>query len=202
MARFPTREAEVASLAGTMIYGLTEFAGDFPACPVTVETLQEALNRFTTAKESAATAQGAAAAAFSEKEDAMQGLTEYMKDVLRYAETAARHDESKLKNIGWSAKKEPGTLQIPGAPRTLEVKREGRGWVYLDWKTPADGGSVSAYRVLRRPLGDEDWKEVGLCFESMTVLTDQPLGIQLEYQVIAANKAGESLPSNLITVSL
>ena len=46
MARFPTREAEVASLAGTMIYGLTEFAGDFPACPVTVETLQEALDRF------------------------------------------------------------------------------------------------------------------------------------------------------------
>ena len=71
MAKFPTREAEVASLAGTMIYGLTEFAGDFPSCPVAVETLQEALDRFTRAKETAATAQGAAATAFSEKEDAM-----------------------------------------------------------------------------------------------------------------------------------
>ena len=55
MAKFPTREAEVASLAGTMIYGLTEFAGDFPSCPVAVETLQEALDRFTRAKETAAT---------------------------------------------------------------------------------------------------------------------------------------------------
>ena len=44
MPRFPTREAEVASLAGTMIYGLTEFAGDFPSCPVAVETLKEALD--------------------------------------------------------------------------------------------------------------------------------------------------------------
>ncbi len=202
MPRFPNREAEVASLAGTMIYGLTEFAGDFPSCPVAVETLREALERFTRAKEIAATAKGAAASAFSDKEDAMQGLTEYMKDVLRYAETAARHDESKLINIGWSAKKEPGTMQIAGAPRTLEVKREGRGWVYLDWKSPADGGTVSAYRVLRRTLGETEWNEVGLCFESMNVLTDQPQGIQLEYQVIAVNKAGESLPSNLITAAL
>jgi len=170
MARFPTREAEVASLAGTMIYGLTEFAGDFPACPVTVETLQEALDRFTKAKESAATAQGAAAAAFSEKEDAMQGLTEYMKDVLRYAETAARHDESKLKNIGWSAKKEPGTLQIPGAPRTLEVKR---GYVryYRDLaeaqQSPLAGGTP--YTV--RPEAAKNGSDLVLASEDAGVLS-------------------------------
>ncbi len=202
MARFPTREGDVAALAGTMVHGLAEHAEDFPACPVTVETLQESLARFNRAKETAATAQGATAAAFAEKEDAMSDLTENMKDALRYAETAARHDESKLKNIGWSARKDPGVIEIPGAPRTLEVKREGRGWLYLDWKAPANGGAASAYRVVRRPLGEADWSEVGLCFESMTVLTDQPLGIQLEYQVIAVNKAGESLPSNLITAAL
>lgn len=202
MPRFPTREAEVAALAGTMVYGLTEFADDFPSCPVSVEALQESLNRFTRAKDAAATAQASAAAAFAEKEESMEGLTENMKDILRYAETAARHDEAKLKNIGWSGRKEPGTLQLPGAPRTLEVKREGRGWIYLDWKSPGDGGAVAAYRVVRRALGEVEWQEVGLCFESMTVLTDQPQGIELEYQVIAINKAGESLPSNLITAAL
>jgi hypothetical protein len=36
----------------------------------------------------------------------------------------------------------------------------------------------------------------------MTVLTEQPQGVDLEYQVIAINKAGESLSSNLITVAL
>jgi hypothetical protein len=185
-----------------MVYGLTEFPDDFPSSPVSVETLQESLGRFTRAKEVAATAQGATAAAFAEKEDAMQDLTENMKDILRYAETAARHDEARLKNIGWSARKEAGTLEVPGPPRTLEVKREGRGWVYLDWKTPAFGGAASAYRVVCRPRGEGDWKEAGLCFESMTVLTDQQQGVEIEYQVIAVNKAGESLPSNLITVAL
>ena len=202
MARFPTREADVAALAGTMVYGLTEFPENFPSCPVPVEDLQQALERLTRAKESAATAQGAASAAFSEKEEAMEELTEKMKDVLRHAERAARDDESKLKNIGWSARREPGTLELPGSPRTLEVKREGRGWVYLDWKTPAEGGAVSAYRVMRRPLGEPEWQDAGLCFESMTVLTDQPQNVELEYQVIAVNKAGESPPSNLITAAL
>ncbi len=202
MPRFPTREAEVAALAGTMVYGLNEFPDNFPACPLAVETLQESLEGFVRTKEVAAKAEGATAAAFQDKEEAMQTLTENMKDVLRYAETAARHDESMLKNIGWSARREPGTLKVPGSPRTLEVKREGRGWVYLDWKSPADGGAVSAYRVITRPAGETEWKDAVLCFESMTVLTDQKQGIELEYQVVAVNKAGESLPSNLITVAL
>jgi hypothetical protein len=36
----------------------------------------------------------------------------------------------------------------------------------------------------------------------MAVLTDQPQGVEVEYQVIAINKAGTSLPSNLVTAIL
>jgi hypothetical protein len=36
----------------------------------------------------------------------------------------------------------------------------------------------------------------------MTVLTGHPQGVDLECQMIAINLAGESLPSNLITVAL
>jgi hypothetical protein len=185
-----------------MLHGLQENGHDFPDSPVTVETLQEAVARYTSAKETAESAQGAAAIAFDDKQDALQELIDKMKSILRYAEIAHREDEAKLRNIGWSGKRDPVKLQPPGAPRTLEVKREGRGWVYLDWKAPAEGGTVSAYRVLTRTSGDTEWKEVVLCFESMTVLTEQPQSVDLEYQVIAINKAGESLPSNLITVAL
>jgi hypothetical protein len=202
MARFPGREAEVASLAGTMVFGLTENAEDFPDSPVSVEVLQEALMRFNGAKESAAAAQGAAAEAFEAKADAMQDLSDKMKNVLRYAEIVVGPEEGKLKNIGWSRRSDPVEMQPPGAPRTLEVKREGKGWVYLDWKTPAEGGTVSAYRVLSRTSGDTDWNELLLSFESMTVLTDQPQGVDLEFQIVAINKAGVSLPSNLISISL
>ena len=115
---------------------------------------------------------------------------------------AVGQDEGKLKNIGWSGRRDPAELLPPGAPRTLEIKREGKGWVYLDWKTPAEGGTVSAYRVLTRTSGDTEWNEIVLSFESMTVLTDQPQGVDIEFQVIAINKAGASIPSNLVTVDL
>jgi hypothetical protein len=202
MARFPTRDADVAALAGTMVHGLAEHAEDFPDSPVSVERLQEALARYNRAKDTAATAEGAVAEAYAEKDDATQVLTDYMKSALRYAEIAVRKDEAKLKNIGWSGRSDPVDLQPPGAPRTLEIKREGKGWVYLDWKTPAEGGAVSAYRVMTRTTGTAEWKELALCFESMTVLTEQPQGVDIEFQIIAINKAGESLPSNLVTVSL
>ena len=202
MARFPGREAEVASLAGTMVHGLAENAEDFPNSPVGVEVLQEALARFNGAKETAAAAQGAAAEAFETKADALEDLTDKMKSLIRYAEIAVGSDEGKLKNLGWSGRRAPVDMQPPGAPRTLGVKREGKGWIYLDWKTPAEGGTVSAYRVLTRTSGDTEWRELLLSFESMTVLTEQPQGVDLEFQVVAINKAGVSLPSNLITVSL
>jgi len=202
VAKFPRREADIAALAGTMVFGLAENAEDFPDCPVSVERMQEALARYNSAKDTAAAAEGAAAEAYEEKADAIQVLTDHMKNVVRYAEIAVGQDEGKLKNIGWSGRRDPVELLPPGAPRTLEVKREGKGWVYLDWKSPADGGAVSAYRVLNRTSGETEWKELLLCFESMTVLTDQPQGVDLEFQVVAINKAGVSLPSNLITVSL
>jgi len=118
MATFPRREADVAALAGTIVNGLTEHGREFPDTPVTVETLQEALLRYRSAKETAETAEGAAAVAYDEKQDALQDLSDKMKSILRYAEIAHRDDEGKLRTIGWSGKREPTKLQPPGAPRT------------------------------------------------------------------------------------
>jgi len=202
MRRFPNREAEVAALASEIIFGLRENVDDFPSPPVSVEELQAFLDAYTRAHEDHVVAQGAAAEATSAKGEALEDLADAMKGVLRYAEHAVGSDDSKLRKIGWRGRREPSALQPPGAPRTLEVKREGRGWVYLDWKSPADGGAVSAYRVNTRTAGQTEWKEAVLCFESMSVLTDQPEGVEIEYQVIALNKAGDSLPSNLVTAVL
>jgi len=43
MARFPKREAEIATLAAEIINGLTENAEDFASSPITVEELQAKL---------------------------------------------------------------------------------------------------------------------------------------------------------------
>lgn len=202
MRKFPCSEAEIASLASEIIFGLKEHTDDFPSPPIGADGLQAILEAYRTAHEVTVVAQGAAAEATRDKDEVLEQLRDAMKGVLAYAEHAVKRDDAKLKNLGWRGRKEPSETQPPGPPRALEVKREGRGWVFLDWKSPATGEAVSAYRVLNRTSGETEWKETVLCFESMAVLTDQPQGVEVEYQVIAINKAGVSIPSNLVTAIL
>ncbi len=202
MRRFPSSEAEIATLASEIVFGLRENTDDFPSPPVTVDELQAIVEAYRTAHEVTVVAQSAAAEAIHDKDEVLEQLIDAMKGVLAYAEHAVKSDDAKLKNIGWRGRKGPSKTQPPGAPRALEVKQEGRGWVYLDWKSPANGDSVSSYRVKTRTAGETEWKEVVLCFESIAVLQDQPQGVEVEYQVVAINRAGTSIPSNLVTAIL
>jgi len=83
-----------------------------------------------------------------------------------------------------------------------ELLREGAGWLFLDWKEPGDGGPVSAYKVQRRERKDGVWTDVGTAVESEITLTNQEAGVEFEYRVIAVNKAGESVPSNIVRAVL
>jgi len=44
--------------------------------------------------------------------------------------------------------------------------------------------------------------QVGIAIESETSLTNQPRGAELEYRVIAVNKADDGEPSNTVMVVL
>ena len=82
----------------------------------------------------------------------------------------------------------------------------------MDWKTPAEGGRVNAYKVQRRERPEGAWQEVGTAIETESTLVDQPKGIELEpvcvrlrtgrYRVIAINKSGEGSPSNTVMAVL
>jgi hypothetical protein len=74
--------------------------------------------------------------------------------------------------------------------------------VFLDWKDPMEGGDVAAYRVQRRTRDDGDWMDVGMSVESEVTLNGQQAGVEYEYRVIAVNKAGESVPSNIVRAVL
>ena len=84
----------------------------------------------------------------------------------------------------------------------LEVKREGPGWVFLDWKRPSDGGVVGAYHVQVSANGAGQWEDVSTCFDTMAVLTSQERGVELSYRVVAVNRVGEGVPSNTVTAVL
>jgi len=202
MARFPTREAEIAALAGDIIHGLTQYTEDFPAPPVAAPELQTAVDTYVAARESAVTAEGTAAEAFDTKDEALQALIDGMRAILRYAEGIARYDEGKLKLLGWSARRTRTQLEQPGQVRTLEVKKEGPGWVFLDWKPSFEGGVVAAYRIQHRQRADGSWQDVGMSVETEMVMGNQERGTELEYRVFAVNKAGEGESSNVVSAVL
>ena len=202
MARFPRTEAEVIALAEAMITGLTSSAVLYPAPPVAVLDLTTAKTAYITALNAAIAAAAAAEAATTTKDDALDSLVDAMKSDIRYAENTVDFDDDKLKLIGWAGKKAPTALAIPGKTRLLEAPRQGDGWVFLDWKAPIDGGAPAAYKVMRRERPAGAWEDVATAVITEATLVEQPKGKELEYRIIAVNKAGDGEPSNTEMVVL
>jgi len=202
MARFPRTEAEVVALAEAMISGLADNAAVYPAPPVLPADLTTLISAYTVVKNDSIAAQAAAEQATADKDDALEDLVEAMKSDIRYAENTVDFDDDKLKLIGWAGKKAATALQPPGQSRLLEAPKQGDGWVFLDWKAPIDGGTPSAYKVMRRERPAGPWEEVATAVISEATLVEQPKGKELEYRIVGVNKAGDGEPSNTAMVVL
>jgi hypothetical protein len=198
MACFPDREAQIKALAQNIVTGLTENAVDFPAPPVAAGDLQALLDSLITLCDEQTAAQATAEQATETKRAALTELVTAMKADLRYAEDAVNHNDAKLTALGWGGKAGPTALAVPGQPRSLEAPQQGEGWLFLDWKKPADGGAVAAYQIQRRERPSGAWSLVSMAIESEATLNNQERGKDWEYRVVATNKAGESVPSNTV----
>lgn len=71
----------------------------------------------------------------------------------------------------------------------------------IDWKEPIGGGKVASY-IVRRSEGGGDFVDAKTASDSDSILLNQPTGKKLTYQVVAINKAGESLASNIVSLVL
>ena len=202
MARFPLKEAEILALANDMAAGLAANAAVFPAPPVAPADLQTAMATYITARDAAVAAAAAAEQATASKDEALQALTDDMKDDLRYAENTVDYDDKQLKKIGWVGRASKTSLEAPGQVRTLEAPRQGEGWIFLDWKEPVDGGAVATYKIQRHERHEGPWADVGMAVESEITLSSQERGKEFEYRVLAVNKAGEGQPSNTVMAVL
>ena len=202
MARFPKAEAEIVALGQAMESGLADNAAVYPAPPVVPVDLMALINTYTTAKNAAIAAQAAAEDATTSKDEALEDLADAMKSDIRYAENTVDFDDDKLKLIGWAGRKAATPLAPPGQARLLEAPKQGEGWVFLDWKAPIDGGAPAAYKVMRRERPAGAWEEVATAVISEATLVEQPRGKELEYRIIAVNKAGEGESSNTAMVVL
>lgn len=198
MARFPSREADIRALAQNIVTGMTDNAAIFPAPPVTPADLQAVLDSLTTLADEAVAARAQAELVTVNKNAALEELKDAMKANIRYAEDTVAYDDARLSLIGWGSKADPTALQPPGQPRNLEAPRQGEGWIFLDWKAPADGGAVASYKIERRERPAGDWALVAMAIESEATLSGQERGKDWEYRVISVNKAGESMASNTV----
>jgi len=202
MARFPRTESEVKALAQNIVTGLAANPADYPTPPITSVDLQALLVSFITLCDDQVAAQAAAEQATETKAAGLEELITAMKADLRYAEDAVNFDDAKLTALGWGGMAAATALEVPGQPRSLESPRQGEGWIFLDWKKPADGGSVAAYKIERREQPTGTWMLVSMAIESEATLNNQERGKDWEYRIIATNKAGESIPSNTVAAVL
>ena len=207
MPIFPRKEIEIQDLAHHMIHGYTDNPALFPNADIpglqTLLTEYEALKADKEAKE----------AAFHQANDLKDvGLRELelkMRDQIKQSDVDVGKNKHALEIIGWGSRAEPTPTRPPGQVRVLKIVSEGPGTLKLDWKWPdtATGGPVKTYMVERReepapgqPMGA--WHEAGLAFVTEASLSEQPRGLQMEYQVIAINAAGEGPASNIVAVVL
>ena len=202
MPRFPRNEPELAALALVVAQGLREAPEDFPAPPVPADELQARLDSYHGALTAAITAEATLREQHAVKDDALEELIDGVKANLRYAEVAVRDQPAKLNQVGWGAPGRGSALSAPGEVRDMGVKAEGDDWVLFDWKQPVDGGSVAMYRIQRRKAGGRTWELVDTAVETEHLLRDQPRGVDLEYRVIAVNKAGSGKPSGMVALVL
>jgi len=202
MARFPRTESEIKALAQNIVTGLAANAADFAAPPVASIALQALLDSFITLCDEQVAALSAAEQVTQTKAAGLEELITAMKADLRYAEDAVNYDDAKLTALGWGGKSAATALEVPGQPRSLEVPRQGEGWIFLDWKKPADGGAVAAYKIERRERPTGEWMLVNMAIESEATLNNQERTKDWEYRIIATNKSGESIPSNTVAAVL
>nr|VFK68129.1 MAG: Fibronectin type III domain-containing protein [Candidatus Kentron sp. UNK]VFK73386.1 MAG: Fibronectin type III domain-containing protein [Candidatus Kentron sp. UNK] len=203
MATFPSEEEKIFALGEEMSAGFKDNTDTYPAPPVDPATLDGALATFSAKRAAAVAAQAKAAEATEEKQAALQDLADKMKTDLRYAEQAVAFDDTKLKLIGWGGLKEKTPLAAPGRARDLVIMEEGDGTIRLAWKKPADGGKTSAYEVrCRERSSNGPYKIAGMSMTTEITLTDQGRGKELEYVVLAKNKAGDGPVSNVVVAVL
>jgi hypothetical protein len=200
MPKFPTKEAEIITLAQQIENGLktnTNLAGS----PVSDTTFTAMLAAFLAKRDEIVAKEASLGEDYDLKGDLMDDLTGAMQQVIDYTESISGNDPTELASIGWGVPGE-ATKQPPGQPRALEIINQSETSIFLDWKNPSDGGRVASYRVERRELPDGSFTTCGATNQTEIILTNQPRGKDLEYRVVAFNSNGDSTPGNTVSAVL
>jgi len=200
--QFPADEEGILELTQKMSAGLKANSDIFPAPPVNPLDLDEALAAHVLRQNEVVAAQSALAQALEAKNNSLESVADRVRSNLRYAEHTVDFNDAKLKSIGWGGRAEKTPLVAPGQPTELVIAEEGDDWVRLKWKRPVTGGKVAGYKIVYRERPETKWKVAEMAMTTGVTLRDQPRGKELEYGIMAVNKAGEGQMSSIVMVVL
>ena len=206
MPKFPIKEPEIVALAEQMVAGYTAHPADFPS--VEVALLQAELDNYKETKRTQEDAKSRMHITTAEKDTDLDNLVEKMKNDLKLSEVDTVDDTEKLYEIGWGPRSQPTPISAPGAPTELHPIAESQGSIWLKWEKPSTDPNrpVRNYIIERRDQQQDGsfgpWKLTQTTYNTEINLTDQPDNIRVEYLVKASNVAGESMPSNTVSVVL
>jgi len=213
MPKFPKRKPDKDALYNAIVAGVTANPIDYPSGPgqpFALATFNGLITTKNTAKSTRQNEEGQFRVAVTAENSAYDGTDDEARRFLDLAIATHGVNSPKLVLIGWAPIDLPDSF-VPGQPRNLEAVVQGPGDCFLDWKNPLPGGGfgeVDFYRIERRKRTlqgqqTEDWGAWQLtATESEIGLVGLDRGVEYDFRVIAVNSAGDSAPSNVVTVVL
>lgn len=198
MPKFPTKEPDIITLADQMSAGYSSHPADFPG--ISQLSLNAKRLGYRNALKAQINASAQAQIATEAKNESLNVLKEVMINCLKKSEVDTADNPEKLSEIGWGPKTEPQPAQLPGQPTDLQLVSEDKT-VKLQWVRPTGSQPVRNY-VIERRQGISDWSIFQIAYDTQITLRNQPLAIQLEYRIRAANIAGTGPFSNTVSVIL
>ena len=206
MAQLPRTQPEAVELTQQMIDGFTKHPDTFHSA--NVPGLQEALDTFHRARMSFLSAESMFKHAGKQQKRAFESLKSVMSSQIRAAELDTADQPVKLGLIGFGPRRKKSPISAPAQVALLSVEPvERQHIVRLYWKKGfhTGCGRPSNFLIESRVIRDgtaSPWRLTGTAFDCDCVLDNQPTGVRIEYRVIAANRGGQSMPSNTVSVIL
>jgi len=203
MPNFPDTKNDILILAGKVAAGISDHQADYPNPPFDPVPMTQDLSLCIQLIGQRQAKEAEAKALLDQENAKIADVSAKLRTLLNEAENRYPNDPAKLQEIGWDVPAERKYL-APGEVRNLEALQQGPGTVLLDWKAPAKTahtGQPKIYKITRETRNLETHapiEEFGAwettAFETETLLSNQPRGVEITYRVTASNTNGDGPP--------
>ncbi|MBI4503635.1 MAG: fibronectin type III domain-containing protein [Gemmatimonadetes bacterium] len=184
------------------VEGLRKADDELSSPPISAAELEKRVERMKTAAFAIQQWKEQGAELHHDMKDARTAVADGLTRVIRYSEVVFRDEPIKLGILGWGPVREKTPIKPPNEVRDIRIKKEGDTWIELAWKAPKGGGKVATYTIQQRKEGAAPWDDVHTTMDKQGRVEGRPRGVQLEFRVVAINRAGTGSPSGVVTAVL